>query len=267
MPPEINPRQAFERMFGTADLSLDPETRARRARYRKSILDMVRDDTRKLVSTLGETDRRKVDEYLYAIREIETRIESAEKDNRAVMPAIEKPVGIPGTFTDYVKLMYDLQLVAFQTDLARVSTLMVGREGSMRVYPEIGVPDPHHPLTHHRGNGEWIDKVIQINCLHVELLAYYLNKLKSTKEGEGTLLDNVMIVYGSGLSDGNRHKHENLPLLLAGRGGGSIEPGRHIIYEQGTPVTNLYLTLLERLGVQADKIGDSTGRVKNLTES
>jgi len=267
MPPEINPRQAFERVFGTADLSLDPQTRARRARYRKSMLDMVQSDTRKLVSTLGQTDRRKVDEYLYAIREIETRIESAEKENREVMPGIEKPNGIPAAFADYVKLMFDLQAIAFQSDLARVSTLMVGREGSMRVYPEIGIPDPHHPLTHHRGNAEWIDKIIQINTHHTELFAYYLNKLKSIKEGDGTLLDSVMIVYGSGLSDGNRHKHESLPILLAGHGGGSIESGRHIICESGTPVTNLYLALVNRLGVPAEKIGDSTGKLDRLTSA
>lgn len=267
MPPEINPRQAFERMFGTADLSLNAETRARRARYRKSILDMVQGDTRKLVSTLGQTDRRKVDEYLYAIREIETRIESAEKDNREVMPAIEKPNGIPAAFADYVKLMFDLQTIAFQADLTRVSTLMIGREGSMRVYPEIGIPDPHHPLTHHRNNAEWINKITQINSLHTELFAYFLGKLKSTREGDGTLLDHSMIVYGSGLSDGNRHKHESLPILLAGRGDGSIQPGRHITYESNTPVANLYLALVDRLGVRVEKIGDSTGKLDRLADA
>ena len=267
MPPEINPRQAFERMFGTADLSLDPATRARRARYRKSILDIVQDDTQKLVSTLGETDRRKIDEYLYGIREIEKRIESAERENREVRPAIEKPNGIPAAFADYVKLMFDLQLVAFQSDLTRVSTLMMGREGSMRVYPEIGVPDPHHPLTHHRGNADWIEKVIQINCLHTTLFAYYLERLKATREGEGTLLDHSMILYGSGLSDGNRHKHENLPVLLAGRGSGGIKPGRHIAFERGTPVTNLYLSLIDRMGVSAEKVGDSTGKLKRLDDA
>jgi hypothetical protein len=266
MPPELNPRMVFERLFGTADFSLDAETRARRVQYRKSILDFVRDDTRQLAGSLGSPDRLKLDEYLSAVREIERRIQIAEKDDHPVKPAIEKPAGIPITLPDYAKLMYDLQVVAFQADLTRVTTLMLGREGSMRVYPEIGIPDPHHPLTHHRDNPDWIEKVTQINCLHAELFAYFLKKLKSTPDGDGSLLDHSMIVYGSGLSDGNRHTHEDLPVLLAGRGDGSMKPGRHIVYPSGTPITNLYLTLLDRVGVHPEKIGDSTGKVEHLTE-
>ena len=264
MPPEVNPRMAFERLFGTVDLSLDHETRARRAQYRKSILDLVQERTEKLVSTLGPADRRKIDEYLSAIREIERRIESAEKNNSEALPTIEKPAGIPTDFTEYVKLMYDLQVIAFQADLTRVTTMMVAREGSMRVYPEINIPDPHHPLTHHRNNPEWIEKTTRINCLHAELFAYFLNKLKSTPEGDGTLLDHAMIVYGSGLSDGNRHQHENLPILLAGRGDGSLKPGRHLVLKPGTPMTNLYLSLLSKMGVQPESIGDSTGKVEDI---
>jgi hypothetical protein len=266
MPPEINPRLAFERLFGSEDFSLDPQTRARRAQYRKSILDTVREETRKLVGTLGPTDRRKMDEYLQAVREIEQRIERAEKDNRAVDPTMEKPAGIPIDFTEYLKLMFDLQATAFQADLTRVSTLMVGREGSMRVYPEIGIPDPHHPLTHHRNNADWIEKVTKINCLHTEMFASFLAKLKSTPDGDGTLLDHSLIVYGSGLADGNRHTHEDLPVLLAGRGDGSLKTGRHLVYPPGTPMTNLYLMLLDRLGVPPEKIGDSTGSVEHLTD-
>ena len=266
MPPELNPRMVFERLFGTADFSLDAETRARRAQYRKSILDFVRDDTQQLAGKLGSPDRRKLDEYLSAVREIERRIQATEKDTRPVTPAIEKPAGIPITLPDYAKLMYDLHVVAFQADLTRVTTLMLGREGSMRVYPEIGIPDPHHPLTHHRDNPEWIEKVTQINCLHTELFAYFLKKLKSTPDGDGSLLDHSMIVYGSGLSDGNRHSHEDLPVLLAGRGDGSLKPGRHIVYSSGTPITNLYLALLDRAGVHPEKIGDSTGKVEQLTD-
>jgi hypothetical protein len=266
MPPELNPRMVFERLFGTADFSLDAETRARRAQYRKSILDFVRDDTQQLAGRLGSPDRRKLDEYLSAVREIERRIHTAEQDNRPVTPAIEKPAGIPITLPDYAKLMYDLQVVAFQADLTRVTTLMLGREGSMRVYPEIGIPDPHHPLTHHRDNPDWIEKVTQINCLHAELFAYFLKKLKSTPDGDGSLLDHSMVVYGSGLSDGNRHSHEDLPVLLAGRGDGSLKPGRHIVYPSGTPITNLYLTLLDRVGVYPEKIGDSTGKIGQLTD-
>ena len=266
MPPELNPRMVFERLFGTTDYSLDPKTRERRALYRSSILDSVHDDTQQLAGKLGASDRRKLDEYLSAVREIERRIKTAEKDNRQMTLAIEKPAGIPITLPDYAKLMYELQVVAFQADLTRVTTMMLGREGSMRVYPEIGVPDPHHPLTHHRDNPDWIEKVTQINCLHTELFAYFLKMLKSTPEGEGSLLDHSMIVYGSGLADGNRHSHEDLPVLLAGRGDGSLKPGRHIVYRPGTPITNLYLGLLDRVGVHPEKLGDSTGRIEQLSD-
>ena len=264
-PPEVNPRLVFERLFGTADLSLTPEVRARRAEYRKSILDLVQSDTKKLVANLGANDKRKIDEYLYAIREIEQRIAAAEKDNRQITPGIEKPAGIPITFVEYSKLMCDLQLIAFQTDLTRISTLMFAREGSMRVYPEIGIPDPHHPLTHHRNNAEWIEKVAQINVFHVKLFAEYLQKLKNTPDGDGNLLDHSMIVYGAGISDGNKHDHENLPILLAGRGDGSLTPGQHISYKGGRPITNLYLSLLECLGAKPEKIGDSTGKLEQLS--
>ena len=266
MPPELNPRMVFERLFGTTDYSLDPETRARRALYRTSILDSVRADTRQLAGKLGAPDRRKLDEYLSAVREIEQRIQAAENDNRRVTPAMERPAGIPITLPDYAKLMYELQVVAFQADLTRLTTLMLGREGSMRVYPEIGIPDPHHPLTHHRDNPDWIEKVTQINCLHTELFAHFLRMLKSTPEGDGSLLDHSMIVYGSGLADGNRHIHEDLPVLLAGRGDGSLKPGRHIVYRAGTPITNLYLGLLDRVGVHTEKLGDSTGRIEQLSD-
>ncbi len=265
-PPEVNPRLVFERLFGTEDLSLAPEVRARRAEYRKSILDLVRTDTQKLVGNLGTSDKRKIDEYLYAIREIEKRIESAEKDHKAAVPTIEKPAGIPITFSEYITLMSDLQLLAFQTDLTRVSTLIFAREGSMRVYPEIGIADPHHPLTHHRNTPEWIEKVAQINVYHTTLFAQYLKKLKETKDGDGSLLDRCMIMYGAGISDGNKHNHENLPILLAGRGNGTVKPGRHIVYKPGKPITNLYLSLLDGLGARAEKIGDSTGRLDYLTD-
>lgn len=265
MPPEVNPRAVFERLFGNEDYRLDPETRARRAQYRKSVLDMVREDTQNLIRNLGQADRRKMDEYLTSVREIEARIQSAERENQ-LTPGIAKPNGIPVTFADYVTLMYDLQLVAFQTDLTRVSTLMIGREGSMRTYPEINISDSHHPLTHHRNNPEFIEKVTQINTLHTELFARYLAKLKATQDGDGTLLDHSMIVYGSGISDGNRHLHENLPVLVVGRGDGQLKPGRHIAYENNTPVANLYMTLLDRAGVRAESIGDSTGKLVQLSQ-
>jgi hypothetical protein len=265
MPPEVNPRLVFERLFG-ADAGLDPQTRARRALDRKSILDLVREDTARLVGTLGRADRRKIDEYLTGVRDIEKRIQSSAKESRHLTPPVEPPSGIPADFAEYVKLMYDLQVAAFQTDLTRVASLMVGREGSLRVYPEIGVPDSHHPLTHHRGNPEWIEKVVKINHFHVEMLAYFLGKLKATPDGDGTLLDHAMIVYGSGLSDGNRHTHEDLPILLAGGGGGTLQPGRHLTYPPGTCVTNLYMALLDRMGVHPKSIGDSTGEVTHLSD-
>lgn len=266
MPPEVNPRMAFERLFGAEDLSLDPETRARRKQYRKSILDLVQDDTRKLVGNLGPADKRKVDEYLTAVREIEKRIAVAEKQEQPVLPEMEKPAGVPVNFSDYAKLMYDLQVLAFQTDTTRISTLMIGREGSNRVYPEAGVPESHHPITHHRNIPEWVEKVTRINVFHAELFAYFLNKLKTTPDGDGSLLDHSMIVYGSGLSDGNQHSHAELPVVVAGRGDGSLKPGRHIAYPKGTPMTNLYLTVLDRAGVKPESIGDSTGKVEHLTE-
>lgn len=265
MPPETDPRAAFERLFGE-DASLDAEAWARRERYRKSILDVVSERTQSLMGTLGASDRRKIDEYLYAIREIERRIEVAEKDGRAGRPSMEEPAGVPVLFSDYVKLMYDLQVIAFQSDTTRVSTMVVGREGSTRTYGEIGVPDPHHPLSHHRGNPEWIGKLAQINKFHVELFAYFLNRLKQTQDGDGTLLDHSMIVYGSAISDGNRHLHYDLPVLVAGRGNGSLKTGRHVKYNENTPMTNLYMTLLDRVGVEPETIGDSTGKLAHLTD-
>jgi hypothetical protein len=264
MPPETNPRLVFERLFGDIDTSLSPEARARRLRYRRSILDLVGERTTELSATLGPADKRKLDEYLSSIREIEQRIERAEKDLTGLTPTIDKPTGIPVLYADYVNLMFDLQLIAFQTDMTRVVTMMMGREGSMRTYPEIGVPDPHHPLTHHRGNTEWIERVTKVNELHMQLFAGFIAKMKATPDGDGSLLDHSVVVYGSGLSDGNRHTHEDLPVLLVGRGG-NFKLGHHITYPKGTPMTNLYLTLLDRMGVQPEKIGDSTGMIEQLT--
>jgi hypothetical protein len=265
LPPETNPRLVFERLFGDIDTSLPPETRARRLLHRRSILDLVTQRTHQLMRDLGPSDQRKLDEYLSSIREIEQRIEGAERDLTGMTPAIDKPSGIPVEYAEYVNLMFDLQLVAFQTDSSRIVTMMMGREGSLRTYPEIGVPDPHHPLTHHRGNPEWIEKVTKVNHLHMELFAGFVKKLKDTPDGDGTLLDHSLLVYGSGLSDGNKHTHDDLPVLLVGRGG-DLRLGRHIVYPKDTPMTNLYLTLLDRMGVHAEQIGDSTGEVEHLVD-
>lgn len=264
MPPEVNPRLVFERLFGTEDYKLDPAIRARRMSYRRSILDLVREDTQKLNGSLGQADRRKMDEYLTSVREIERRIQSMERSSGSVTPGVEKPSGIPVTFAEYVSLMFDLQLAALRTDLTRVSTMMIGREGSMRTYPEINIADSHHPLTHHRNNPEFIEKVTQINTFHISLFARFLGKMKVTQDGDGTLLDNSLVVYGSGLGDGNRHTHEDLPILVAGKGGGTMKPGRHIAYSTETPVANLYMTLLDRAGVHPNSIGDSTGKLVQL---
>src|SRR5216684_6204494 len=243
---EVNPRSVFERLFGAADPSLSPEVRARRALYRKSILDQTRDNTQRMMTGLGPADRRKMDEYLTGIREVEMRIAGAEKDQ--VTPSVEKPSGIPFEYGEYVKLMFDLQVIAFQADLTRVSTMMLGREGSVRTYPEIGVPDPHHPLTHHRGHPDFIEKVQKINRFHVELFAHFVERLKATADGDGSLLDHSVVLYGSALSDGNAHSNFDLPLLVAGHAGG-LRGGRHIASEARTPVANLFVQLMNGVGV------------------
>jgi hypothetical protein len=223
-------------------------------------LDYVLDDTRRLSGQVGSSDNRKIDEYLTSVREIERRIQFAEKDDQQLSPSFEKPNGVPADFAVYARLMFDLMLVAFQTGATRVSTFMIGREGSLRAYREIGISDAHHPITHHAGNPELIEKVVRINTYHMEQFAYFLGRLKSTPDGDGTLLDHSQIVYGSGLSDGNRHAHNNLPVLLAGKSG-----GQHITYPAETPMNNLHLALLDRMGVHIDSLGDSNGELNVLS--
>jgi Protein of unknown function (DUF1552) len=255
---DVNPRSVFERLFGTIDPSVPAGVRTRRALYRKSILDHTREDTQRMVSDLGPADRRKMDEYLTSIREVESRVTTAERD--PVTPPSEKPSGIPFEYKDYVKLMFDLQAIAFQSDLTRVSSMMLGREGSVRTYPEIGVPDPHHPLTHHRGHPDFIEKVTKINCFHVELFAAFVERLKATSDGEGTLLDHCAILYGCALSDGNTHSNVDLPLLVAGRAGG-LKGGQHIAAEPRTPVANLFVRLMNCVGLETERFADSTGQL------
>ncbi|MDR3701652.1 MAG: DUF1552 domain-containing protein [Candidatus Sulfopaludibacter sp.] len=266
LPPISDPRNLFERLFGD-DIAEPPAAHARRLAMRQSILDQVLGDTHKLESNLGGTDRRKLDEYLTSVREIEQQVERSEKEGVVIDPGMEKPFGVPPEFPDYFRLMTDMMLVAFKADLTRTSTIMIGREGSTRAYPEIGIADGHHPLTHHMGNMQMLDKVRQINALHLKLFAEFLQKLKNTREGDSNLLDRSMIVYGSGLSDGNVHTHDQLPTLLAGRGGDFLNPGRHIIYQRETPVANLFATMIERVGVRPEHVGDSTGRLAGLSLS
>lgn len=264
MPMEVNPRAVFERLFGDGD-STDAAARIAQAKQDQSILDFVRDDVKRLEPGLGPKDRNKLDQYLDAIRDIERRIQKIEQQSATMkMPVVQRPVGIPDTFEEHCKLMVDLQVLAFQTDLTRIITFMLAREGSNRSYPAIGVHDGHHSMTHHQNDPVKIEKVVKINTYHATMLAYYLDRLRSTPDGDGNLLDHSMIVYGSSISDGNRHTHVDLPLLLCGGAAGKIKGGRHIRYPKDTPMTNLLLTMLDKLGVPAEKIGDSTGEIHHL---
>ena len=260
MMPEVDPKQVFTRLFGDATGGLDSQqARTRRALFQNSVLDFVSDDARRLKSRLGNTDQRKLDEYLTSVREIEKRVELAEK-TAPRLPSGAQPPDMYDSFEEHVRLMFDMLALAFQTDSTRVSTFIVGHEGSNRAYSSIGVNDGHHDLSHHFNDPKNIEKITKINCLHARQFAYFLEKLKSIREGGGTLLDNCMIVYGSGISDGNKHNHDDLPILLAGRGGGTITPGRHIKAPGGTPLNNLYLSMLDRVGAPTPRFGDSTGR-------
>ena len=266
LPPILNPRELFERLFGS-DAHLTPEARERRRMYRRSILDFVSEDTKKLQSDLGPTDQRKLDEYLSSIRDIERQIEQAEKFGTRVEPGLDKPYGIPADFAEHFKLMTDMLTVAFQADLSRVFTFLVTREGSSRPYREIGIPDGHHPLTHHRNEPAMMDKVAKINHYHMTHFAKWIEKLKSTQEGDSNLLDNSMIVYGAGLSDGNRHLHHDLPTIILGRGGNYLNTGRRIVYRRETPMSNMHRTLMDRMGAKVDFFGDSTGKLEGLNLS
>jgi hypothetical protein len=264
MPPEVDPRLVFDRFFGNGNSGEMDEARFKRDRYQKSILDFALDDARRLKSNLGYTDRRKLDEYLTAVRELEERIGRANHF-ASTLPDYQRPTGIPRNYEDHVKLMFDLLVLAFQTDTTRISSFIMAHDGSNRQYPTIGVRDGHHDLSHHGGDEEKKAKIGKINRFHATQFAYFLDKLSAVQEGDGTLLDHCMIVYGSGLGDGNRHNHDNLPVLLAGKGGGTLTPGRHVRYEFDTPMTNLYLSMLDRMGVKVDRVGDSTGLLRNLS--
>lgn len=264
MPPETNPRLAFERLFASDDSKLTAEARARRSAQRKSILDFVSEDARQLSGKLGATDRRKLDEYLTSVRDLERRIERAEHDSEG-LPKDKFLEEVTGDRRAHIRLMYDLLVLAFQTDTTRISTFVVAHDGSNLAYPQIEVRDGHHDLSHHQNDPEKKAKIAKINRFHIEQFAYFLERLKATKDGEGNLLDNSMILYGSGLADGNQHAHHDLPILLAGRGGGTVSPGRHVRYAKDTPLANLYLDMLDRMGVRQERFGDSTGHLSQLT--
>jgi hypothetical protein len=262
LPSEAHPRIAFERLFG--DGATTAERRAA-LRNRASLLDSVMEEFTTLNNQLGPADRARVAQYLDTVREVERRIQRAEanaRDNR--LPDLERPAGVPASYADHARLMFDLQVLAFQGDVTRVITFQLARETSNRTYPEIGVPDPHHPLTHHGGDPRKIEKVARINRFHVSLFAEFLAKLRDTREGDGTLLDHSLLLYGSGMGNPNRHDHDNLPILVAGGAAGRMRGGRHIRYERPTPLANLHLTLLDKVGVRLDSFGDSRGQVREL---
>ena len=262
---ENNPRVVFERLFGASE-STDPRVRASRLRQDRSILDSVTSRVRELQQTLGPTDNRKMGDYLESLRDVERRIQKAEEQSSKEIPDVVRPAGVPDGFQPHVELLYDLQLLAYQSDLTRVITFMYGREQTGRPYPQIGIPEPHHPLTHHQNDAGKMAKCTIIQTYHIRLFVSYLEKLQATPDGDGTLLDNVMLLYGGGISNSDRHTHGPLPTLLLGGGAGTLKGGRHLVYPENTPLTNLQLTLLNLHGVPTEKIGDSTGQFKELTE-
>jgi len=265
MPVEVNPRAVFERMFGDGE-STDAAARLASMKEQSSILDYIRGDVARLSNGLGGSDRNKLDQYLEAIRDIERRIQKAEEQNATMkMPVMERPTGIPDEFEDHAHLMMDLQVLAFQADMTRVISFMMAREGSNRSYRSIGITDGHHSVTHHMNDPEKIAKTAKINTHHVETFAYFINKLKSTPDGDGTLLDHSQILYGSSISDGNAHTHHDLPIALIGGAAGRIKGGRHVRYPKETPLNNLLLTMMDHTGVRIDQLGDSTGELKLLS--
>ena len=263
---ETNPRQAFERLFGDGKPGERLANAARRRAEEQSVLDFVLDDAKSMQSKLDPHDRKKLDQYLTGVRELETRIQKAEKFGDAGKdPAVDTPPGIPIEYADYVQIMFDLLVLAFQTDLTRIATFVFANDGSNRSYRFINVPEGHHDLSHHGKNKDKLEKLRKINQFHMSQFAYFLTKLRGIKEGDGTLLDQSMIVYGSGIGDGDRHNHDELPILLAGKGGGSIKTGRHLQYKKDTPLTNLFVAMLNRMDVPVKSFGDSNGELTDLS--
>ena len=266
LPIETNPRVVFDRLFGSVD-STDPQARRARLKRQGSIIDSVLEKVDRLQGDLGRRDRAKLDEYLTAVREIERRIQNAEAQGRE-LPLVESPAGIPVSYDDHARLMFDMQALALQTDTTRVITFQIGREQSGATYPQIGVSDSHHPISHHGGDKNKIASLAKINAYHTTLFSYFLEKLATTSDGDGTLLDNVITLYGSAISEGNSHDIRNLPIILVGGGAGRVKGGRHVKYPDRTQrLTNLQLTLLNKLGVPTEAFGDSTGeQLQELSE-
>ncbi len=264
LPIEYRPRAVFERLFGDSS-STDPKVRLERIRKEKSLLDSITEATARMMRTVGPEDRSRLNEYLDGMRDVERRIQMAEQQSAKEIPSVERPVGIPPAFADHVKLMFDLQLLAFQTDMTRVITFMMGPEQSNRTFQEIGIADVHHSLSHHQNDPEKLEKIFRINTYHTELLTYYIDKLKATPDVGGSLLDNMIVMYGSSMSDGNDHLLQNLPVALIGGGSGKLKGGQHLRFPDETPVSNLYLTLLDKLDIPVEHFGDSTGQINLLS--
>ncbi|MBI3048220.1 MAG: DUF1552 domain-containing protein [Acidobacteria bacterium] len=260
LPVEYRPRAVFERLFGDSD-STDPAVRRARLQKDRSILDSVTEAAARLMRDVGAGDRARLTEYLDGMRDVERRIQRAEEQSARDIPAVDRPAGIPASFEEHAKLMFDLQVLAFQTDLTRVITFMLGPEQSNRAYPEIGVPDVHHGLSHHQGDAQKLAKIAQIDTYHTRTFGYYLEKLQATPDGDGSLLDHSTILFGCSMSDGNDHLLQNLPIVLAGGSNGRLKGGRHVRYPKGTRISNLYLTLMDMVGLTLDRFGDSTGRL------
>jgi hypothetical protein len=256
LPMENNPRVAFERLFGDGGTT-DPAARLARVQADRSILDSVSEKTTDLRRGLGARDTNKLNEYLEAVRDVERRIQKAEEQTAQELPAVDQPAGIPAAYDVHAKLMFDLQVLAYQSDLTRVITFMMGRELSGRTYPEIGVFDAHHPTSHHQNDPAKIEAITKINTFHASLFAYYVEKLRSTPDGDGSLLDHLLLMYGAGMSDSDAHSPNTLPILLAGGGAGQLKGGRHLRFSEDTPLANLHLALLDKLGVRIEKIGNS----------
>ena len=264
LPMQTDPRAVFEHLFGAVD-STEPAARARALRRDRSILDSVNEEITDLRRQLGRGDRSKLAGYLDAVRDIERRIQIAESQGDRGLPELAQPAGIPGDFEEYADLMFDLLLVAWQADLTRVGTFLVGREKSVRTYPEIGVAEPHHPVSHHRQREEQLAKLAKINTFHMRIFGRFLEKMRATADGDGTLLDQALVVYGAGMGNSNAHDPLDLPIVVAGGGGGTLEGGRHVRLPEGTPLANMHLTLLEKMGIPAERLGDSTGELPILS--
>jgi len=260
LPMEWNPRAVFERLFGDSG-STDPSVREARLRQHKSILDSVNEKLASLRSDLGPQDRSKVDQYTDAVRDVERRLQRAEEQRGIELPSLDQPQGAPPVFEDHLALMLDLQRLAFQSDLTRVITFMIGKEQSARPYPQIGVPEAHHPLSHHDNHPELIEKMSKINRYHTQLLSQHLAKLRDTPDGDGSLLDHMMILYGSGISNSTRHSGDNLPLMVLGGGTGTLKGGRHIAYTDKPSIANLLVTLMDKMDVPVERMGSSTGKL------